>query len=52
MRRLITQRKKLIKACDIPRLAEALGVKINEIYNAGMENQTIRLEYIEEGGEP
>lgn len=31
--------KKLIKACDIPRIAEALGVEITEIYNAGKEDR-------------
>lgn len=29
--------RRLIKACDIPRLAEALDTGANEIYVAGME---------------
>lgn len=28
-------RRRLIKACDIPKLAKALGVGIDEIYEAG-----------------
>lgn len=31
--------RKLIKACDIPKLARALGVKENEIYEAGKKNE-------------
>lgn len=33
---MITGRR-LIKACDIPKLAAALGVKIDDIYNEGAE---------------
>lgn len=29
--------RRLIKACDIPKLTLALGVEINDIYAAGME---------------
>lgn len=32
--------RRIIKACDIPRLARALGVKADEIYSAGMESET------------
>ena len=31
--------RKLIKECDIPKLARALGVKENEIYEAGKKNE-------------
>lgn len=31
--------RRLIKACDIPKLARALGVKENEIYEAGKKNE-------------
>ncbi len=31
--------RRLIKACDIPRLALALGVEINEIYAAGEKGE-------------
>ena len=27
--------RRLIKACDIPKLAKALGVRVDEIYEAG-----------------
>lgn len=30
--------RRLIKACDIPKLAEALGVKESEIYEAGKKS--------------
>ena len=33
---MITGRRQ-IKACDIPKLAAALGVKIDDIYNEGAE---------------
>ena len=31
--------RRLIKACDIPKLARTLGVKENEIYEAGEKNE-------------
>lgn len=31
--------RKLIKVCDIPRLAKALDVDIDEIYEAGKKNE-------------
>mgnify|MGYP005789881097 CR=1 FL=1 len=31
--------RKLIKVCDIPRLAKALEVEIDEIYEAGKKNE-------------
>lgn len=31
--------RRLIKACDIPRLALALNVEINEIYSVGKESE-------------
>lgn len=31
--------RRLIKACDVPRIALALGVEINEIYEAGKKGE-------------
>lgn len=31
--------RKIIKLCDVPRLADALGVEIDDIYSAGEENE-------------
>lgn len=31
--------RRLIKACDVPRIALALGVEINEIYEAGKKDE-------------
>lgn len=31
--------RRLIKACDIPRIALALGVEINDIYEAGKKGE-------------
>lgn len=31
--------RKIIKLCDVPRLADALGVEIDAIYSAGEENE-------------
>ena len=31
--------KKIIKPCDIPRIAAALGVKADEIYSAGKKGE-------------
>lgn len=31
--------RRLIKACDIPRFADALGVEISEIYEAGKKGE-------------
>lgn len=31
--------RRLIKSCDIPRLALALGVEINDIYEAGKKGE-------------
>ena len=31
--------RRLIKACDVPRLATALGVEAGDIYAAGMEGE-------------
>lgn len=31
--------RRLIKACDVPRIALALGVEINEIYEAGEKGE-------------
>lgn len=31
--------RRLIKACDIPKLAKALGVRVDEIYEAGEKGE-------------
>lgn len=32
---------RLIKACDVPKLATALGVKAGDIYAAGMQEKEV-----------
>lgn len=31
--------RRLIKACDVPKLADALGVEVDDIYEAGKEGE-------------
>lgn len=31
--------RRLIKACEIPRIAEALGVSVNDVYSAGEKGE-------------